>query len=93
MLFKTRPRVPAVMDGYHHRGGDESSPTVLVLARSGGARRNPHGLGAGHARLPAEVLDWSGSEGHVFTHGERWQAHGTEILAPGETVEVADIRI
>jgi membrane-bound serine protease (ClpP class) len=42
--------------------------------------------------LPAEVLDWSGSEGHVFTHGERWQAHGVEALTPGETVEVAGIK-
>ena len=30
--------------------------------------------------------------GIVFTHGERWQAHGTEVLAPGETVEVADFK-
>jgi len=28
----------------------------------------------------------------VFTNGERWQAHGAEVLAPGETVEVASIR-
>ena len=42
--------------------------------------------------LSAEVLDWSGSEGHVFTNGERWQAHGAEVLAPGETVEVASIK-
>ena len=42
--------------------------------------------------LSAEVLDWSGSEGHVFTHGERWQAHGTEAFKPGEVVEVAGIK-
>ena len=67
--------------------------TVLVLGSLWRARSNPARVGAQAMRgLPAEVLDWSGSEGHVFTHGERWQAHGTEVLAPGETVEVADIR-
>jgi membrane-bound ClpP family serine protease len=38
------------------------------------------------------LLGWSGSEGHVFTHGERWQTHGAEVLAPGETVEVAGMK-
>ena len=41
--------------------------------------------------LSAEILDWSESEGHVFTHGERWQARGTEAFQPGEVVEVANI--
>jgi membrane-bound serine protease (ClpP class) len=69
------------------------SLTVLVLGSLWRARRNPARVGAQAMRgLPAEVLDWSGSEGHVFTHGERWQAHGAEVLAPGETVEVADIK-
>ncbi|MDP3675685.1 MAG: nodulation protein NfeD [Novosphingobium sp.] len=69
------------------------SLTVLVLGSLWRARKNPARVGVQAMRgLPAEVLDWSGSEGHVFTHGERWQAHGTEVLAPGETVEVADIR-
>jgi membrane-bound serine protease (ClpP class) len=69
------------------------SLTIVVLGSLWRARRNPARVG-GHAMrgLPAEVLDWSGSEGHVFTHGERWQAHGAEVLAPGETVEVAGIK-
>jgi len=41
--------------------------------------------------LPAEVLDWSEYQGHVFAHGERWQARGTEPFKPGEMVEVANI--
>jgi membrane-bound serine protease (ClpP class) len=41
--------------------------------------------------LPAEVLDWNGGEGHVFAHGERWQARGAETFKPGETVEVANV--
>lgn len=69
------------------------SLTVLVLGSLWRARKNPARVGVQAMRgLPAEVLDWSGSEGHVFTHGERWQAHGMEVLAPGETVEVADIK-
>ena len=57
------------------------------------ARKNPARVGAQAMRgLPAEVIDWSGSEGHVFTHGERWRALATETLAPGETVEVADVK-
>src|SRR6266849_557031 len=67
------------------------SLTVVVLGSLWRARRNPARVGAMRG-LPAEVLDWSGSEGHVFTHGERWQAHGAEVLAPGETVEVAGIK-
>ena len=55
-------------------------------------RGNPARVGAQAMRgLPAEVLDWRGNEGHVFAHGERWQAHGAETLAPGETVEVTGI--
>jgi len=49
-------------------------------------------LGAQAMRgLTAEILDWSESEGHVFTQGERWQARGTEAFKPGEVVEVANI--
>jgi membrane-bound serine protease (ClpP class) len=69
------------------------SLTVVVLGSLWRARRNPARVGGQAMRgLPAEVLDWSGSEGHVFTHGERWQAHGPEDLAPGETVEVTGIK-
>jgi len=41
--------------------------------------------------LAAEVLDWSENKGHVFTHGERWQARGADSFKPGERVEVAHI--
>jgi membrane-bound serine protease (ClpP class) len=53
------------------------------------ARRSPVRTGA-PAMLgqPAEVLDWSGQEGHVFALGERWQARASRTLAPGEHVEI-----
>jgi membrane-bound serine protease (ClpP class) len=66
--------------------------TVTVLGSLWRARKNPARVGGSAMRgLPAEVLDWAGREGHVFTHGERWQAQATETFAPGETVEVAGI--
>jgi membrane-bound serine protease (ClpP class) len=40
---------------------------------------------------PAEVLDWSGQEGHVLAVGERWQAHAPQALAPGERVRITGI--
>ncbi|MET2825798.1 NfeD family protein [Mesorhizobium shangrilense] len=42
--------------------------------------------------LPAEILDWQGGEGHVLAQGERWRAKADEPLAPGDSVEVADVK-
>src|SRR6266700_8049580 len=67
----------------------------LVLVVLGSLRRARKGLvrvGAQAMRgLSAEVLDWSENEGHVFAHGERWQARSTETFKPGEVAEVANI--
>lgn len=41
--------------------------------------------------LPATVLDWSGTRGHVLAHGERWAAVGAATLTPGTAVEVTAI--
>ena len=65
---------------------------LVVLGSLRRARRGPIRLGAQAMRgLSAEILDWSESEGHVFTQGERWQARGTEAFKPGEVVEVANV--
>jgi membrane-bound serine protease (ClpP class) len=65
---------------------------LVVLGSLRRARKRPMRLGAQAMRgLSAEILDWSESEGHVFAHGERWQARGTEAFKPGEVVEVANI--
>jgi membrane-bound serine protease (ClpP class) len=37
------------------------------------------------------VLDWTGSQGHVFAHGERWNAKSPAPLAKGEKVQVRSI--
>jgi membrane-bound serine protease (ClpP class) len=65
---------------------------LVVLSSLRRARKGPIRVGAQAMRgLPAEVLDWNEKEGHVFAHGERWQARGVEAFRPGEVVEVASI--
>ena len=65
---------------------------LVVLGSLRRARKGPVRVGAQAMRgLPAEVLDWNEKEGHVFAHGERWQARGVETFKPGEVVEVANI--
>ncbi|AZO01591.1 nodulation protein NfeD [Mesorhizobium sp. M9A.F.Ca.ET.002.03.1.2] len=57
------------------------------------ARRNAPRVGAQAMQgLPAKVLDWEGSEGHVLARGERWRAKADEPLALGDSVEVTDVR-
>jgi membrane-bound serine protease (ClpP class) len=36
----------------------------------------------------ATVLDWNSGRGHVFVHGERWQAAGDRDLPPDAPVRV-----
>lgn len=65
---------------------------TVILSSLRRARKVPARVGAQAMRgLSAEVLDWTGREGHVFTQGERWQARGAEAFRPGETVEVTSI--
>lgn len=65
---------------------------LVVLGALRRARNAPSRVGAQAMRgLSAQVLDWNETEGHVFTHGERWQARGADSFRPGETVEVANI--
>lgn len=65
---------------------------LVVLGSLRRAGKGPARVGAQAMRgLSAEVLDWSENEGHVFAHGERWQARGAETFRPGDTVEVANI--
>ena len=42
--------------------------------------------------LSAQILDWQGGEGHVLAQGERWRAKADEPLAPGDSVEVAEVK-
>ena len=44
--------------------------------------------------MQAKVLDWQGNAGHVFVHGERWQAESDDsaAIAPGQQVKVRAMR-
>jgi membrane-bound serine protease (ClpP class) len=65
---------------------------LVVLGSIRRARSGPARVGAQAMRgLPAQVLDWNENEGHVFAHGERWQARSVEAFKPGEVVEVSNI--
>ena len=65
---------------------------LVVLGSLRRVRKAPALVGAKAMRgLPAEILDWNGNEGHVFAHGERWQARGAETFKPGEMAEVASV--
>jgi membrane-bound serine protease (ClpP class) len=39
----------------------------------------------------AEVIDWSGARGHVFLHGERWNATASRPLQPGQRVRIVSL--
>ncbi len=38
-----------------------------------------------------EVIEWSGHEGRIRTHGEIWQARSEQPLAPGHKVRIGEI--
>jgi membrane-bound serine protease (ClpP class) len=38
-----------------------------------------------------KVIDWAGTAGHVFAHGERWNAVAASPLRPGQDVRVSGI--
>ena len=39
----------------------------------------------------ATVIDWSGNEGHVQIHSERWNASGPEGLSAGQSVIIEEM--
>lgn len=65
---------------------------TLLLGYVVRARRSPLRAGAGTLLgQGAEVLDWSGGEGHVLAEGERWRACATDILQPGDVADILSI--
>jgi membrane-bound serine protease (ClpP class) len=66
---------------------------ALTLGYVWRARHQPVRTGI-HAMLgqSAQVLDWTGQEGHVLALGERWQARSSQPLNPGEHVQIAGIQ-
>jgi membrane-bound serine protease (ClpP class) len=62
--------------------------TLVVGAVFATRRQRAHAGMDAMMGTTGRVLDWSGEAGHVFAHGERWQARGVPDLAPGDTVEI-----
>ncbi|MGH6951314.1 MAG: NfeD family protein, partial [Vitreimonas sp.] len=63
----------------------------VALATSFAVRAHRRRIATGREALigaRAEVLDWSGSSGHVWAASERWNASGPEGLAAGHSVRV-----
>jgi membrane-bound serine protease (ClpP class) len=38
-----------------------------------------------------KVLEWHGTSGHVFVHGERWKAESRATVVPGQSIRVAAV--
>lgn len=65
---------------------------VFVLGYALRAQRRPVVTGTGrYIGQPVEVLEWSGTGGHVRLAGERWRAEGPTGLAAGQHAVVRDI--
>ncbi|WP_175566965.1 nodulation protein NfeD [Rhodovulum sp. ES.010] len=70
------------------------SGAVLILLMGVAIRSYRGRLVSGRAGMigeTAQVIDWSGDEGHVWVEGERWQATGPETVSPGQSVTVRAI--
>jgi membrane-bound serine protease (ClpP class) len=62
---------------------------ILLLGYAWRTMRQPIAGGElGLVGRAAKVLDWSGEQGHVFVHGERWAARADESFSEGQTVTV-----
>lgn len=62
---------------------------LLVIRTALGSRRRKVVTGAEEMiGAPGTVQDWSGGNGHVFVHGERWSAFGDGQLHRGQPVRV-----
>ncbi len=62
--------------------------TVLLGYVWRALRRPVAGGELGLVGRTAHVLDWDGTEGHVFVHGERWAARSHEPFNEGQSVKV-----
>lgn len=62
---------------------------IVLLGYVLRAARHPVRTGReGIAGQEAEVIDWSGREGHVWLAGERWHAKSNDTLMEGDKVHV-----
>ncbi|MEX2480882.1 MAG: NfeD family protein, partial [Gammaproteobacteria bacterium] len=64
---------------------------VIVRLAYRSMRRHVETGAVGMIGAPGEVVDWAGTHGHVYAHGERWQARGPGALEPGQMVKVVGL--
>ena len=90
ILFDTD--VPGIEISWAVIGGVAASSLILTLIIARLALRSTRSkVVSGREELigaMAEVLDWKGQKGHVFVHGERWQATADQAMIPGQPVRV-----
>jgi membrane-bound serine protease (ClpP class) len=62
---------------------------LIVVAAAARAHRRPVATGdTGLVGTSGEVLEWSGHEGYVRVHGERWAARSPVPLVPRQAIRV-----
>lgn len=67
---------------------------IAVLVARMAMRSFKHRITAGREAMigrRAEVEDWAGMSGHVYVHGERWNATAATPLQPGQKVRITAI--
>ena len=67
---------------------------IAVLVARMAMRSFKHRITAGREAMigwRAEVEDWAGLSGHVYVHGERWNATAAKPLQPGQKVRITAI--
>lgn len=73
-------------------GGIAATSLIFILAIARLAlMSHRRAIGSGREEmvgLPGTVDDWKGGQGHVFAHGERWQATGPLTLTKGQNIRV-----
>ncbi|MEM9630536.1 MAG: nodulation protein NfeD [Pseudomonadota bacterium] len=71
-----------------------ASGAILVLLLGYLVRAYRHAPVSGRAQMigaMANVIEWHGGEGFVWTEGERWHATGAKDLSAGQMVRVRDV--
>jgi membrane-bound serine protease (ClpP class) len=89
------PAVPGMGISWPVIGGVAAAAVILALLVSylavGSSRRRVVTGREEMIGVPAQVLDWSGEEGHVHVHGERWKASADRAFEEGDRVRITGI--
>ena len=87
--------VPGIEISWAVIGGIAAASLLLALIVARLAyRSNKSKVVSGRESLigaTGEVIDWKGGKGHVFVHGERWNAVADAHLARGQSVRIVGL--